>query len=326
MSTSSNTVVSREDSSAKLAVTVFPVIILVAFALGFLLPEAVKPYSGQVTIALGIIMFGMGLTLTLPDFGYVAKRPLPVLIGVIAQFVIMPALAIMLVKVFGLPSELAVGVVLVGSAPGGTSSNVISYLAKGDVALSVAMTTISTLLAPIFTPLLTLWLAGQYLPVSASAMSISIVKMVLIPVVLGLVVRMILRKNVDKILPALPWISVFGIAYVVAAVVSKSADTLAQAGVLVLAIVFLHNALGYVLGYFAAKLLRLDESAARTTSVEVGMQNSGLAATLATTYFSPLSALPAAVFSVWHNISGGLLALLYRRADARKQTRGSSRS
>ncbi|WP_026162270.1 bile acid:sodium symporter family protein [Corynebacterium ulceribovis] len=324
MSTSSNTAVSKEDSSAKLAVTVFPFIILVAFALGFWLPETIKPYSGQVTIALGIIMFGMGLTLTLPDFGYVAKRPLPVLIGVIAQFVIMPGLAILLVKIFRLSPELAVGVVLVGSAPGGTSSNVISYLAKGDVALSVTMTTISTLLAPIFTPLLTLWLAGQYLPVSASAMSISIVKMVLVPVVLGLAVRMLLRKNVDKILPALPWISVLGIAYVVAAVVSKSADSLAHAGLLVFAIVVVHNALGYVLGYFSAKFLKLDESAARTTSVEVGMQNSGLAATLATTYFSPLSALPAAVFSVWHNISGGLLALLYRRIDARRQAHSES--
>ena len=305
--------VSGEERSARLAVTVFPLIIIAAFALGFLLPEQIKPLAAYVPIALGIIMFGMGLTLTLPDFALVAKRPLPVLIGVVAQYVIMPALALGLVTLFQLPPELAVGVILVGCAPGGTSSNVISYLAKGDVALSVTMTSISTLLAPLFTPVLTLWLAGKYLPIAADAMAITILQTVVAPIVAGLVVRWLLRSWIDRILPALPWLSVLGIAYVVAAVVAGSAGKLLEASLIVFAVVVLHNGLGYLLGYLAGKVTGADSRAARTTAIEVGMQNSGLAATLASKYFDPVSALPAAVFSVWHNISGGLLALAFRR-------------
>lgn len=308
-----------EDRSAKIAVTIFPAIIIVAFLIAFIKPEAVQPYTGYVTPALGIIMFGMGLTLTAPDFKLVAKRPLPVLIGVIAQFVIMPLLGVALAWIFQLPPALAAGVVLVGSAPGGTSSNVISYLAKGDVALSVTMTTISTLLAPIFTPLLTLWLAGSWMDVSASDMAVSIIKIVIIPVVAGLVVRYVGGKYVKKFLPAMPWISVFGIAYVVMAVVSGSADKIVEAGALVLLVVILHNGLGYALGYFVARATGSDRAAARTTSIEVGMQNSGLAAGLAAMHLSAEAALPAAVFSVWHNISGGLYASLLLRFDARRE-------
>lgn len=309
---------SSEDKSARLAVTVFPIIIIAAFLLGFLAPDAVAPFAGHVNLALGIIMFGMGLTLTIPDFSLVVKRPLPVLLGVSAQYVIMPGLAILLVTAFSLPPALAIGVILVGCAPGGTSSNVITYLAKGDVALSVTMTSISTLLAPLFTPVLTLWLAGEMLPVDAGSMAMSIVQMVLIPIIAGLLVRWLLRKWIDKILPILPWVSVVGIAYVVAAVVSGSAERIIQAGLLVLAVVILHNGFGYLLGYFSARVFKYPQRTARTVSVEVGMQNSGLAATLATTHFSPEAALPAAVFSVWHNISGGLLALFYRAQSARQ--------
>lgn len=303
----------QEDRAAKQAVFVFPFIIIAAFFLGFLAPDAVSFMVPHVSVVLGIIMFCMGLTLTAPDFALVARRPWPVLVGVVAQFVVMPAIAIVLVKVFNLHPALAVGVILVGCAPGGTSSNVISYLAKGDVALSVTMTAVSTLLAPIFTPLLTMWLAGQYLPVSGSSMAMSVVKMVLVPVIGGIIVRMFLGRFIDRVLPILPWLSVFGIAYVVTAVVSNSADQLLEAGLLVLLVVILHNALGYALGYGSAKLLRTGERSARTTAVEVGMQNSGLAATLATTYFEPIAALPGAVFSVWHNISGALLAAYFRR-------------
>lgn len=305
-----------QDRSAGLAITVFPLIVLAAFACGFFASDTVAPYTSHVSLVLGVIMFGMGLTLTPPDFSYILKHPLPVFIGVVAQFLIMPLLAIGLATLFRLPPELAIGVVLVGCAPGGTSSNVITYLARGDVALSVTMTSISTLLASVLTPLLTLWLAGQFLPVSAGDMAISIIKMVLIPVIAGLIVRLCLP--VDRLLPVLPWISVFGIAYVVVAVVSKSADALTHAGLTIFAVVFLHNGLGYLLGYITARLTGGDRVIARTTSVEVGMQNSGLAATLATTYFSPLAALPAAVFSVWHNISGGVLAFIFRHYDNSK--------
>lgn len=312
---------SGEDRSARIAVTVFPVIIIAAFLIGFLFPTETAPLATYTSTALGIIMFAMGITLTLPDFALVVKRPLPVLLGVIAQYVIMPGLAMLLVIVFRLPAELAVGVILVGCAPGGTSSNVITYLAKGDVALSVTMTSVSTLLAPLFTPVLTLWLAGALLPVDAGSMAWSIVKMVLIPIVAGLLVRWILKKWIDAILPILPWISVLGIAYVVIAVVSGSADKIVEAGLLVLLVVILHNGMGYLLGYFASRVFRYPERVARTTAVEVGMQNSGLAATLAAAHFSPVAALPSAVFSVWHNISGGLLALFFRARSARQEKR-----
>ena len=198
---------SAEDRSARIAVTVFPVLILAAFAVSLVAPARLSPLSAWTSIALGIIMFGMGLTLTPPDFVLVARRPLPVLVGVVAQFVIMPTLAWILAKVFGLDPALAAGVILVGCAPGGTSSNVISYLAKGDVALSVTMTSISTLLAPLMTPLLTSWLAGPYMSVDAGAMTMSIVKMVLVPVVGGLVVRILFARAVERVLPAMPWVS-----------------------------------------------------------------------------------------------------------------------
>mgnify|MGYP000852143009 FL=1 len=308
---------SAEDRSARIAVTVFPVLILAAFAVSLVAPAQLSPLSAWTSIALGIIMFGMGLTLTPPDFALVARRPLPVLVGVVAQFVIMPTLAWILAKVFGLDPALAAGVILVGCAPGGTSSNVISYLAKGDVALSVTMTSISTLLAPLMTPLLTSWLAGQYMPVDAGAMTMSIVKMVLVPVVGGLVVRILFAGAVERVLPAMPWVSVLGICYVVLAVVSNSAEKILSAGLLILLVVACHNVLGYLLGYGAGRMLGRDARVCRTISIEVGMQNSGLAATLAATYFSPAAALPGAVFSTWHNLSGAVLAAIYRRLDGR---------
>ena len=308
-----------EDRSARLAVTVFPVLILAAAAFGFFVPSVGQSLAQFTSIYLGIIMFAMGLTLTIPDFALVARRPLPILIGVVAQYVIMPLVGLGVSVLLQLPPELAVGVILVGSAPGGTSSNVISYLAKADTALSVTMTSISTLLAPLLTPLLTLWLAGSYLPVDAGSMAMSIVQMVLIPVIGGLVIRLLAGRLVDRILPALPWVSVAGISLVVIAVVSGSTEAIVSAGALVLLAVVLHNGIGYLLGYWVARLLRQGERAARTTSIEVGMQNSGLAATLAASAFAPAAALPAAIFSIWHNLSGAVLAVYYRRRGEARQ-------
>ena len=208
--------------------------------------------------------------------------------------------------------------ILVGCAPGGTSSNVISYLSKGDVALSVTMTSVSTLLAPIMTPLLTGRLAGVYMPVDAGAMALSIVKMVLVPVVGGLLIRRFLSKAVEPVLPAMPGISVLGICYVVLAVVAVSQAKILSAGLLILLVVICHNVLGYLLGFFASKVTGGSEHVNRTISIEVGMQNSGLAATLAAAHFAatPETALPGAVFSVWHNLSGAILAMIYRRRSA----------
>lgn len=304
-----------EDRSARIAVSVFPLLVLAAALIGFLAPDTTKQLLPQVNLFLGIIMFGMGLTLTWPDFALVAKRPLPILLGVVAQYVIMPLLGLGVAFALDLPPALAAGVILVGSAPGGTASNVVAYLARADTALSVTMTSISTLLAPLLTPLLTLWLAGQYMDVDAGSMAMSIVKIVLLPVLGGLIVRMLLRRLVDSVLPALPWVSVVFIALVVAAVVGNSAETVLSAGFVVLLAVILHNGLGYAIGYAGAHLCGLPRPAARTVSIEVGMQNSGLAAGLAAQYLSPAAALPAAVFSIWHNLSGALLAMVFRRAD-----------
>lgn len=313
----------QQDRSAYIATLGFPALVIVGGLIGYLVPDVVAPISGWVTPLLGIIMFGMGLTLQPVDFALVFKRPLPVLIGVVAQFVIMPLLAIIVVWLLRLPAEIAVGVILVGCSPGGTSSNVVSYLSRGDVALSVTMTSVSTLLAPILTPLLTLWLAGEMMDVSASAMAWSIVQVVLIPVVAGLVVRLLLPDVVKAVLPVLPWASVIAISMIVAIVVAGSRDQLATAGLTVLIAVILHNTFGYLLGYLTGKFTRQPETTRRTMAVEVGMQNSGLAASLATQYMTPLAALPAAVFSVWHNLSGAVVAMVFRSIDNRAAKRGT---
>lgn len=312
------------ERAAYIAALGFPVLVIIGGLIGYFFSEQTHSIAGWTSTLLGIVMFGMGLTLQPVDFALVARRPLPVLFGVIAQYVIMPLLALVVVKILGLPAEIAAGVILVGCAPGGTSSNVVSYLARGDVALSVTMTSVSTLLAPIFTPLLTLWLAGQYMPVSAAAMAWSIVKVVLIPVVAGLIVRVLLKRIVEAILPVLPWISVIAIATIVAIVVSGSKASIAKAGLIVFIAVVLHNAGGYLLGYLTGRVLGYDAPVRRTMSVEVGMQNSGLAASLAAQYMTPLAALPAAVFSVWHNLSGAILAAFCRRADAQARQKTSA--
>ena len=304
---------SAEDRSARVAVTLFPVLILAGAAVAFATPDTFTPLGEVINPLLGVIMFGMGLTLTLPDFKLVATRPLPVLLGVVAQYAVMPLLGLGVAVALQLPADLAAGVILVGCAPGGTASNVVTYLAKGDTALSVAMTSVSTLLAPLLTPVLTLWLAGQYLPVDGAGMALSILQIVLLPVAAGLAVRLFLPRLVARALPALPWVSVVAITLVVIAVVAGSADSIVDAGLLVLLAVVLHNGLGYALGYGFGRLTGQPERVRRTMAVEVGMQNSGLAAGLAAQYFSPLAALPGAVFSVWHNVSGAVLAAYLRR-------------
>lgn len=262
---------------------------------------------------LGIIMLGMGMTLTAADFRRVLQRPWDIGVGLVAQYGIMSAGAWLLARVLGLPPELAVGVVLVGTCPGGTASNVITYMARGDVALSVSMTTASTLAAPILTPLLTLWLAGAQVPVNATGMFVSIVQIVVAPVALGVLARHFLSRAVESGVRVLPLVSVAAIVLIVAAVVGASREKILQAGALVFAAVILHNAFGLALGYGAGWAARMDETRRRALCVEVGMQNSGLAATLAATHFTPAAALPAAIFSVWHNITGPMLASIWAK-------------
>lgn len=253
-------------------------------------------------------MFGMGLTLTTDDFKRVVKAPKSVLFGVVAQYTIMPAIAFGLATVFKLPPEIAVGVILVGCCPGGTASNVMTYLAKGNTALSITITAISTLLAPILTPSLTLLLASKWLPVSMSAMFMSIVQVILIPIALGFILRLLFAKQVDKVTSVLPLVSVIGIVAVAAAVVSVNTENILTTGLLIFTIVILHNVLGLLIGFTIAKVLKLTYEDQKAISIEVGMQNSGLGSTLAIAHFEPIAAVPSAIFSVWHNISGPLLA------------------
>ena len=294
---------------------------LLVIAIGILgawRPETLTWVGPYVSWMLGIVMFGMGMTLKVEDFQRVLSHPKEVAIGVGAQFVIMPLVALALVKVFALPPELAIGVILVGTCPGGTASNVIAYLARGDVALSVSMTMTTTLLAPIVTPALTYFLAGAWIDISFTAMMISIAQMVLAPVILGLLVHHFMADTAQKIMPAMPLVSVICLVLLVGCVVALSASKLATVGLTMAAIVILHNAFGLALGFTAAKLLRLDSRKARTVAIEVGMQNSGMAASLAVMYFNPAAALPGAIFSVWHNVSGSLVANFCVRRDNRE--------
>ena len=261
-----------------------------------------------ITILLGIVMFGMGMTLRFEDFRLVLERPKDVLIGTVAQFGIMPLLAWILAHAFSLPPELAAGVILVGTCPGGTSSNVMTYLARGDVALSVSMTMASTVLAPIMTPLLTLWLAGQWIDIPAGKMMISIAQVVIAPIVLGLLINHFFERPVQKAIKVLPLISVVAIVLIVGAVVSANAARIMETGALIMVVVMCHNLLGYALGFSVAKLLHMDMAKVKAVSIEVGRQNSGLAASLALLHFGAAAAIPGALFSVWHNISGSLAA------------------
>ena len=293
------------------------VIVIAMAALALLAPNTVSFIkTSYVNTLLGIVMFGMGLTLKPHDFKVVFSRPKDVVIGCIAQFTVMPFLAFCLTKVFQLPPELAVGVILVGTCPGGTSSNVMTYLSKGDVALSVGMTAVSTILAPFLTPLLTYLYAGEKVDVNMLSMFLSIVKVVIVPIVLGFVVNHFFSKFTEKAVEVLPLISTTAIVAIVAAVVSANSAKIMTSGLLILAVVILHNVLGYTLGYCIGKVLKLDTTKCRAISIEVGMQNSGLATSLAATHFAqyPLATIPGAVFSVWHNVSGAVLANLFVRS------------
>lgn len=291
-------------------------IVIIMAVVALLAPEAVSVIkTSYINTLLGVVMFGMGLTLKPGDFRVVFSRPRSVLIGTVAQFTIMPLLAWILTKVFALSPELTVGVILVGTCPGGTSSNVITYLSRGDVALSVGVTSVSTVLAPLMTPLLTLLYAGETVDVNVLSMFLSIVQVVIVPIALGFVVNRYFARFAARATESLPLVSTVAIVAIVGAVVSANAQRIMTSGLLILLVVVLHNVTGYLLGYAAARLTKLGPSQCRAISIEVGMQNSGLATSLATVHFAqyPLAAIPGAVFSVWHNVSGALLAGFFRR-------------
>lgn len=296
-----------------------------AFAvLGYFFPAVFKDLAWLIKPALMTVMFGMGLTLQPRDFAEIARRPLQVLLGLAAQFTLMPLIAVLLVKVFQLDPAIALGVILVGCCPGGTASNVITFLARGDVALSVTITSFSTLLAPVLTPLLLQLFAGELISIELLAMMKDIGQIVILPILAGVVLHYALGHRIDPAIGAMPLVSVAGIVLIIAIVIARSSQHLAgNNALIILGIVMLHNLLGYGFGYLAARLSGLSTAQCRAIMIEVGMQNSGLGASLANTFFAanPLTAVPSAVFSLWHNISGALLANICVRLDQNRPAR-----
>ncbi|MBP5776071.1 MAG: bile acid:sodium symporter family protein [Prevotella sp.] len=293
------------------------VLVLLAAVFALLFPDTLSSVRPTViNYLLGVVMFGMGLTLNLQDFKVVFSRPKDVIAGCLAQFTIMPLLAWGLSTLFALDDALTLGVVLVGCCPGGTASNVITYLAKGDLALSVGMTGVSTILAPFLTPLLTWLLAGKTVDVDIVSMFLSILWVVILPIIVGFIVKRLWPKFTEAAVAYLPAVSSLAIAFIVMIIISANAHKLLLGGLVIVVVVMLHNLCGLGLGYLIGRLMRLSTSKRKAISIEVGMQNSGLASSLATIHFAayPMASIPGAIFSVWHNISGAIIARLYSRS------------
>ena len=311
----------------------FGIAVLASAGVAFAFPSAFDTWCGVkllslVVPAIQLIMFGMGTTLSLGDFLRVAKRPWAVATGVLLQFLVMPIVGFSLAKAFGFSGELAAGCVLVGSVAGGTASNVIAFLAKADVALSVTMTCCSTLLSPFLTPFAMKVLAGCFVEIDVAKMMVEILKVVIVPILAGGIVHRLLRRQFDahkavcdRVLSIL---SITGICYTLLALTAPSRDTFASAGVAIVAAAVIHNAIGYLSGYWLTRLVgrfaRLGEIEARTVALEVGLQNGGMAGALAISVLgSPIAALPANVFSIWMNFSGSILASIWSRRPVRKE-------
>lgn len=295
--------------------------VLVAVTLALFFPTAfmnvgsIKAAS-LINPLIQVVMFGMGTTLGLNDFARVLVMPKAVMVGMLLQFSVMPLTGWFLALAFGFPPEIAAGVVLIGACPGGVASNVITYLARGDVALSVTMTACSTIMSPVMTPLMMWLLAGQMVEVPVTDMAWVIMNIIILPTVAGLVANYFLNRIgwrgqwVDRLLSGM---AMAAICIVVAIIVARSRENLLSIGVQVAAAAILHNSIGYLLGYWGARWMGLDEIACRTVSIEVGMQNGGMATSLAMTVLkSPTSALAGAIFGAWMNVSGSILASWWR--------------
>lgn len=285
-------------------------LIIITSAIAFFSPKGflwIPPYTATL---LGAAMFGMGLTIKREDFQVVFSRPKEVFSGCVLQYTIMPLVAYMLAIVMQLDTDIALGVILVGCCPGGTSSNVIAYIAKGDVPLSVGMTIASTLLAPLATPFLVYALAGAWVEVSFMAMVMSVVKVVLVPVLAGIALNSIFPSTVQKLVKIMPAISVIAIVLIVDGIVAANAAKIMSCAMVVIIAVILHNGLGMLLGQLMAKFMKVSYDKQTSIAVEVGNQNSGLGLVLATANFAanPLATLPGAIFSVWNLIAGSLYA------------------
>ena len=289
--------------------TRFMRVIIIAFsALALWQPWIFSWVAPHISAMLGIIMLGMGMTLHWQDFSHVLRHPRDLGLGLVVQFGCMPLLAFALCHVFALPPELAMGMILVGTAPGGTASNVLTFIARGDVAFSVAMTAAATLVSLLLTPPLTWLLGGVWVPVDMGGLFWSIVKIVLVPVLLGLLLHHFQRGLVDRLMPFLPLASALVITLVIAGIIAVNAQNILSAGPAIFAAVIAHNLLGLAVGWFAACRLRFAPPRRRALAIEIGTQNSGLATALALAHFTPAAAIAGALFSVWQNISGALLS------------------
>jgi bile acid:Na+ symporter, BASS family len=286
----------------------FPLWAILLSAVAYLYPEYFAPHQDLIVPFLSLIMLGMGVTLSVDSFLSVFKRPKVIFLGTLLQYTIMPLAAWIVCMVLSLPQDLAAGVILLGCCPGGTASNVISYLAKADVALSIVLTSVSTMLAFLATPFLTWLFIGRAVNVDVMGMLTSVVNIVVFPVVLGLLVSHFFGKQIAPVKEIFPAISAAAIVIIIAVIIGTNSKNLAISGPLVLLAVILHNGFGLAGGYFVSKALKLSETEARTISIEVGMQNSGLSVALAIKHFTAVGALPGAIFSIWHNLSGALLA------------------
>ncbi len=291
----------------------FPILAVAFSVIAYFTADWFSQWRSSIVPMLMVVMLGMGLTLKASDFLDVLKKAWIILIGVGIQYTVMPAAAFFLSLGLGLEKELLIGMVLVGATAGGTASNVICYLAGGWVALSVSMTLVSTLFAALLTPFITWLYLGEAVNVPVSDMMLSMVKMIVLPLTLGIVVNTLFEKQVSKLRGIAPVISVLAIVWIIAIVVALNASSLPSVGILLAVAVILHNAIGMLAGYLGSRLLNQNEQIARTVAIEVGMQNSGLSVALATQFFTTLSALPGALFSIWHNVSGSLVASWWSR-------------
>ena len=296
----------------------FPVLAILISILAFSWPSWLTPLKPIMTPLLGIIMFGMGVTLKPADFLRVFSTPWPVALGLLLQFGIMPAAGWLLAKLLLLPQPYLIGVVLLGACPGGTASNVICYLARGDVALSISLTGFSTLLAIFATPLLSWLYLGHSVDVPVQNMLLTILYVILLPVTLGVLINRYFSRQLEPVRHVSPAVSVAAIVFIIGIIVALNRDNIAAMAPLVLLAVVLHNATGLLAGYWLTRAAGQSRTVARTIAIEVGMQNSGLAVILAAKYFSAAAALPGAVFSIWHNLSGSVLAAYWSGGKTEK--------
>ncbi|GGD81258.1 ketopantoate/pantoate/pantothenate transporter PanS [Caballeronia grimmiae] len=304
----------------------FPLWAVVVSVAAYLSPSSVTGIAPHVTTLLTIIMLSMGVTLSIDDFRRVFTRPAPVIAGIVLHYLVMPLAAWVIAKLLRMPPDLTAGMVLVGSVASGTASNVMIYLARGDVALSVTISALSTLVGVFATPLLTRLYVDASIAVDVHGMLMSILQIVALPIIVGLIVNRLFGEFVRKIEPVLPIISMVSILLIIAAVVGGTQKSIASVGAVVALAVVLHNGIGLLGGYWGGRLLGFDEAVCRTLAIEVGMQNSGLAATLGKLYFTPIAALPGALFSVWHNLSGSMLAGYWAGRPAKGSTREADAS